>query len=232
MIHAADHRIHFDAPSSKTVTLACLARVHGPDPENHPRVLRTRGGVERWEDTGRVSIVHDALEEVVWEELIGKLKATPRFVQRMSEQAPETDDRLGALEQERRDLRAQRERAQKAYVLGIMDERDSVSEIQRIDAILDALGKEYDSLLRLPISLADFDPELGIDWRSWTAGRRRAALKGFIRRVEVGSYPEGMARTRRRLRSESEQEYLDDKWRILKEPTASRIRIVWKWEKE
>lgn len=218
-------------PSSKTATLACLARVHGPS-DQHPRVRRTRGGVERWEDTGRVSIVHDALEEVVWEELIGKLKATPRFVQRMSEQDPETDDRLDALEQERRDLRAQRERAQKAYVLGIMDERDSVSEIQRIDAILDALGKEYDSLLRLPISLADFDLEQGIDWRSWTAGRRRAALKGFIRRVEVSSYPEGMARTRRRLKSESEQEYLDAKWQMVKVATASRIRIVWQWDNE
>lgn len=216
-------------PCSKTVTIACLARVHGPS-DKHPRRLRTRGGVERMEDTGRVSVVHDALEEVVWEELIGKLKATPRFIQRMSEQDPDTDDRLDALEQERRDLRAQKERAQKAYVLGIMDERDSVAEVQRIDTLLDALGKEYDSLLRLPISLADFNPEKGIDWRSWTAGRRRAALRGFIKRVEVHSYPEGMARTRRRRKNESEQDYFDAKWKILKEATASRIRIVWQWE--
>lgn len=81
-------------------------------------------------------------------------------------------------------------------------------------------------------SLADFDPEQGIDWRSWTAGRRRVALKGFIRRVEVRSYPEGMARTRRRLMNESKQDYLDDRRRSLKEATASRIRIVWQWEKQ
>lgn len=214
---------------AKTPTIACLARVHGPS-EKHPRALRTRGGVERWEDTGRVSIVHDILEEVVWEELIARLRETPRFIQRMSEQDPETDDRLDALEHERRDLRAQKERAQKAYVLGIMDERDSVAEVQRIDALLDALGRKYDSLLRLPISLADFNPERGIDWQSWTPGRRRAALKGFIKRIEVGPYPEGMRRTRRRLKNETEQQYLDAKHEIVKESTASRIRIVWQWD--
>ncbi|HWL59759.1 MAG TPA: recombinase family protein [Microbacteriaceae bacterium] len=214
----------------KTTTLACLARVHGPS-DKHPRVLRTRGGKESWEDTGRVSIVHDALEEVVWEELIGKLKETPRFMQRMSEQDPETDDRLDELEQERRDLRAQKERAQKAYVLGIMDERDSVAEVTRIDALIDAIGKEYDSLLRLPISMIDFDPEKGIDWRSWTPGRRRAALRGFIDKIEVHPYPPGTARTRPRLKNESEDEYLAAKWEILKLATAARINVNWKWEK-
>jgi len=215
---------------AKTPTIACLARVHGPS-DKHPRVLRTRGGVERMEDTGRVSVAHDILEEVVWEELIARLQETPRFIQRMSEQDPATDDRLDALEQERRDLRAQKERAQKAYVLGIMDERDSVAEVQRIDGLLDSIGKEYDSLLRLPISLADFDPAKGIDWQSWTPGRRRAALKGFLKRIEVGPYPEGMRRTRRRLKNETEQHYLDAKHKIVKEATASRIRIVWQWEK-
>lgn len=177
-------------------------------------------------------VVHDVLEEVVWEKLTEKLKATPRFIQRMSEQDPETDDRLDALEQERRDLRARKERAQKAYVLGIMDERDSVAEVQRIDGLLDSLGKEYHSLLRLPISLADFDPERGIEWRSWSPGRRRAALKGFIKRIEVGPYPESMRRTRRRLKNESEQQYFEAKHKVVKEATATRIKIRWKWEVE
>ncbi len=212
-----------------TTTLACLARVHGPS-DKHPRVLRTRGGKESWEDTGRVSIVHDALEEVVWESLIGKLKETSRFIQRMSEQDPETDDRLDALEQERRDLRARKERAEEMRLDGDLSRERFRETVDKIDARLDALGAEYDSLLRLPISMSDFDPEKGIDWRSWAPGRRRAALKGFIKRVEVGPYPEGTRRTRPRFKGETEQAYLDAKWEILKAGTRDRIRIVWNWE--
>lgn len=213
----------------RTTTLSCLARVHGPS-DKHPREKRIRGGREVWEDTGRVSIVHDALEEVVWETLIGKLRETPRFIQRMSEQDPETDDRLDALEQERRELRARKERAKEMRLDGDLTRDEYRAESEKVDAMLDALGREYDSLLRLPISLADFDPEKGIDWRSWTPGRRRAALKGFIKRIEVGPYPKGTRRTRRRLKSESEQDYAAAMSEIVRESVAGRIRIVWQWE--
>ncbi|WP_276569205.1 recombinase family protein [Microbacterium lacticum] len=217
------------SPNGKTATLACLARVHGPS-DKHPRVLRTRGGKESWEDTGRVSIVHDALEEVVWDDLIAKLRETPRFIQRMSEQDPEVDDRLDALEQERRDLRARKERAEEMRLDGDLSRERFRETVEKIDARLDALGAEYDSLLRLPISMSDFDPEAGIDWRSWTAGRRRAALRGFIRRIEVGPYPAGARRTRPRFKNETIDAYETAKWDILKQSAAARIRIVWMWE--
>lgn len=86
--------------------------------------------------------------------------------------------------------------------------------------------------MRLPISLADFDPEKGIDWRPRTPGRRRASLNGFIKRIEVGPYPEGMRRTRRRLKNETEQQYLDARHEIVKITTTSGIQIRWKWDAE
>ncbi|MBH0053779.1 recombinase family protein [Salinibacterium sp. SWN139] len=218
---------------SRTTTLACLARVHGPS-DKHPRVERERlrnGELTTvLEDTGRVSISHDPLEEVVFEALIAKLKASPRFLQRMGEQDPETDQRLDHLEQQRRDLRFEKERAQNAYVKGIMDERKALAEVQRIDALIENISKEYDSLLRLPISVGDFDAESGIDWRAWTAGRRRAALLGFISRVEVQPYPAGAKRTRPKFKNESLEDYESARWSILKEAAGSRIEIRWKWE--
>lgn len=212
------------------VTIGCLRRVHGPDPEHHPQVLRVRGGVETWQDTGRVAIDHTLLEEHVFTTLIGMLESSPRWHQRLAEKDPKAANRLDAIDALRSDLRDQRERAGRAYVAGIMSERDSLAEVQRIDAELEALERESNSLLRQPILEGAMTSETLKQWPDWTPGRRRAFLRLFIARVEVGEWPEGTARTRFRPKDMTVEQFRASEHERLLGIVAQRVRIVWQWD--
>lgn len=215
------------SPNVKTTTLACLARVHGPS-EEHPRIKRVRGGKEVWQDTGRVSIAHDPLEEHVFDQVIARLKATPRFIQRMTEHDPELDSRLDELEQSRRDLRARKDRAKEMRLDGDLTRDEYRVEAEKVDTLLDKLDLEYSGLLRVPVSMDDFDVEKGVDWQAWTPGKRRTFLRLFIDRVEVYPFPEGAVRTRPRFRNEDPAHYAQEKRRLVREATATRTTIVWR----
>jgi DNA invertase Pin-like site-specific DNA recombinase len=212
------------------ITIGCLRRVHGPDPKNHPQVKRIRGGVEKWEDTGRVAIDHNLLEEYVFGKVMDMLEASPRWHQRLTEKDPNTSKRLDALDVQRGDLRQQRERAGTAFVAGIMSERDAKREVDRIDAELEALEKESSALLRQPILDGAMTPETLRHWRDWTPGRRRSFLKLLIARVEIGEWPEGTPRTSFRKKGETDAEFIERQHDRLIGVVEKRTKIVWQWE--
>lgn len=213
--------------------LGCVGRVSGIDHENHPRVRRlvTRRGekVEVWQDTDRVSIGHDALEAFVFEKVIEAVSATDRWKQRVGETDPAVDARIDQLESSRTDLRAERENVKRAFIAGIIEtEREALSEYERIDAALDDIGRQINELLGRPIVLTAMKE--GIDWQSWTPGRRRAFLRLLIDKVVVGAWPEGLSRTRPRFRDETQQHY--EQWREtnIREALDKRVTIMWKWD--
>lgn len=212
------------------VTIGCLRRVHGPDPEHHPQVLRVRGGVEKWQDSGRVAIDHALLEEHVFGTLIDMLESSPHWHQRLAGKDPKAANRLDAIDARRSDLRDQRERAGRAFIAGIMSERESLAEVQRVDAELDALERESNALLRQPILEGGMTSETLRHWRNWTPGRRRAFLKLFIARVEISEWPVGTARTRFRPKNMSVEKFRKSEEKRLLGIVAERARIVWQWD--
>lgn len=208
------------------VTVGCLRRVNGPDPEAHPMVQRERDG--KWVDTGRVAIDHHALERYVFSEVVTRLEATPRWHQRMAEQDPGVNASIDALEAERAGLHEQRERAGKAFVLGVMSEREVQREVERVDAQLDDIAKQLDSMLIAPM-LSEVLAN-GLDWQAWAPGRRRTFLRLFIDRVIVNGWPEGEARTTFRKRGETHEQFAGRQRDRMQAITAKRVQIVWKWE--
>lgn len=213
-------------------TLGCLARVHGPDARNHPRVKRevTRKGekVVVEQDTGRVTIGHDRLERYVFDVVTKALSQSDRWQTRMGESDPADDAKIDALEAERAALRDEKDRVKRAFIAGIIEtEREALAEFERIDAALDAIEGQINGLLGRPVianALAD-----GVDWQTWTPGRRRAFLKLLLDAVIVDSWPEGMPRTRPRFRNESAEDYAVAREASMNEATARRVRIVTKW---
>lgn len=221
---------------TSTATLACLARVHGPDEKNHPREkrIRTRNGkrVEVMEDTNRVSVAHDALEELVFERVIALLQDTDRWKARMQEKAPKDESQLIALEDRQRELNAELDGVGRAVMVGAWDERKARVEVARIKGELETVASRINDLIGRPILNAVVQGGKLENWRDWPVMDRRSFLRLVVDRIEVFPYPEGHKRTRPRFKNESEQDYLDAKWEILKVATASRIKVWSVWGQE
>lgn len=221
-------------PGSSTATLACLARVHGPDLKKHPRVerVRTRNGerVKVLEDTGRVTVAHDPLEELVFERVIAMLHDTERWKARMQEKSPEAENKLIELEDRRRELIDELDGVGRAVMVGAWDERRAKAEVARIRAELDELERRINALIGRPMFDAVVQEGKLENWRDWPVLDRRSFLRLFIDRIEVHPYPEGTQRTRRRFKNETEDAHRAAQWEIVKAATASRIKIRWKWE--
>lgn len=214
---------------TSTSTLACLARVHGPS-DKHPRVERIRGGRVVVEDTGRVSIAHDPLEELVFDSVIAALADTERWKSRMAEKSPEIEDKLVALEDRRSELRDQRDGVGRAVMLGAWDEPRAKTELERIRADLEDVNGRINDLLGRPMLESIVQEGKLEDWREWPVADRRSFLRLFINRIEVYPYPEGMSRTTPRFRNESAESHAERKAAVSRKANAERIKIVWMWE--
>jgi site-specific DNA recombinase len=177
---------------ARAASLICNKQVQGPH-EAHPSVERVIAGRTVLQDTGRVRIDHDSLEAYVFGKVITLLENTPRWRQRMSEPNPDSDAKIDALEADRSDLRAQRERAGKEYVAGIVSEAESKREVDRIERELESVSTQIDALLGRP-ALSNIFKD-GLDWLAWTPGQRRAALRDFIDRIVLNDWPKGVPAT-------------------------------------
>lgn len=203
--------------SRGTAALICNKQVQGP----HPAHDSGEG------PKGRVKIEHDHLEAFVFGKVIALLDNTPRWQQRMTEPDPAVDAKIDALEAQRADLQDQRTRAGQAFIAGIMTEAESKREVDRIAGELESLADQINTLLGAP-ALSNLFKE-GLDWKSWTPGQRRAALRGFIDRIEVGDYPQGLARNGFRKSGETDAEYAERQRERREIALDQRVQIVWKW---
>lgn len=208
-------------------TLICNRQVQGPDPINHPPVDRVIMGELTKQDSGRVRIEHDGLEAWVFEQAIAQFSDSARWRQRMSEQDPDANSKIDQLESDRRALRDERERAQRGFVIGIMSEADAKREVNRIDTELRALESRINDMLGRPV-LADVLAQ-GLDWKTWSPGRRRAFLRLLIDRVVVNEAPPGHGRNTFRKRDETDEEFAERMLRRRMDAVAGRVRIVWAW---
>jgi site-specific DNA recombinase len=203
--------------SRGTAALICNKQVQGPHPAHD-----SGDGPK-----GRVKIEHDHLEAYVFGKVIALLDNTPRWQQRMSEPDAAVYSKIDALEAQRADLQDQRARAGQAFIAGIMTEAESKREVDRIAGELESLAEQINTLLGAP-ALSNLFKE-GLDWKSWTPGQRRAALRGFIERIEVGDYPQGVARSGFRKSGETDAEYAERQRERRHVALDQRVQIVWKW---
>lgn len=215
---------------AKVARLACLRRVNGAHPAHAPvEVEVTRDGekVKVWQDSGRVTIEHAALEAHVFEEVFDRLSRSGPWAQRLSKHNPETEKQIDDLERERADLRDQRERAGRSYVLGIMPERDAQAEVARLDALIDGVDRQLGVLLTHPV--VEKVVTDGIDWDSMTPGSKRTFLRYFIEKVVVNEWPKGRATTLIRKRSnETAAEFKARRAEHRAKGMKDRVKIVWR----
>ncbi|MCH6229346.1 recombinase family protein [Microbacterium sp. CFH 31415] len=219
--------------SGKRPAIGCLARVHGPDPKNHPRVERvtTRNGekITVMQDTGRVNIDHDLLEGYVFEQAIARLNDSEYWQKRKAERDPDAQSKIAALNAKREALFEKRARAEDLALDGLITKERLRSEIQSVEAEVEQIGKDIQALVGAPDIEQAFGPRDAIlaRWTEWTPGQRREFLRLLIARVVVDEWPEGMPRTRPQLRNESDEDYSNARAAILRQAVEARVTIDW-----
>lgn len=219
--------------SGKRPAIGCVARVHGPDPKNHPRVERvtTRNGekVTVMQDTGRVNIDHDLLEAYVFEQAVARLNDSEYWRKRRSEKDPEAESKIAALNARRDALFEKRTRAEDLALEGLITKERLRSEIQSVEAEVEQIGKDIQALVGAP----DIEQAFGARdkilarWKDWTPGQRREFLRLLIARVVVDEWPEGMPRTRPQFRNEADEDYAVARATLLREAVERRVSIDW-----
>jgi site-specific DNA recombinase len=206
------------AESSSTLTSGVGLPRSSPRTQLGPSAQR--GGREQF----RVVIDQDRLEECVFETVTGWIRDDPYWAQGRAKREPDTDDKITILEGERDELIDQRTRAARAYVAGIMTERESADEVTRLNAEIEAVVHRVNDLLGKPaLSLAIGD---GLNWRDWSADRRRNFLKLTGIRVEVGLWPEGMSRNLPPFKDESAEHLAERRDAHLRAVVAQGVSIT------
>ena len=219
--------------AGKVPVLACLARVHGPSPF-HPRVERevTRNGekVTVMQDTGRVTIGHDRLEDYVFEQAIARINDTEYWQKRKAEQDPKAEEKIAALNDQRERLAARRSRVVEMYEDGDLTRAERRSRLDDIEAQGAKIAKDIQALVGRP----NLDAVLGLrdrrltNWQRLTPGQRRAILSAVIERVVVDEWPAGVARRRPPRKNESAKDYAAARDASLREAIAARVTIEWR----
>lgn len=117
-------------------------------------------------------------------------------------------------------------------MVGEWDERKARTEVPRIKAELQIIAVQINDLIGLPMLNAIVQGSKLENWREWPVADKRSFLRLVVDHVQVYPYPDGIARTRPRFKGESERDYLDATWEILKIATASRIKVWSVWGQE
>lgn len=171
---------------------------------------------------GTVTILHDPLEEFVFDQVITALKANDRYMTRLQEPqdtgaADELREQLDALDEQMR-------RAYEGYVLGQLPATFWEEQQARIKAERSAIDRQLSDLYGSHVLGRAFDPATGeIDWRPWSPVRRRNFLRLVLARVEVAPWPTGVPTTLTAYRGEP-AEALAERRRELKDRVL-RMRV-------
>lgn len=214
------------------VILSCLGRVHGPS-EHHPKVerVKTRNGVKRTvlEDTGRVSIAHDVLEEYVFGKVVERLNDSDYWRKRRAEADPEAEQKIAQLNEARERLFQKRTRAEDLALDGLISKDRLREELRGIEAEVERIAKDIDALVAPPAleDLYGSRDKILDRWPRWNVGQRRAFLKLLIRRVVIGDWPEDMGKVFRPHKGESAEDYEKRHRALMLEATHRRTVIEW-----
>lgn len=214
---------------SVIVKLKCSWLNNGKNERNHPAVARVRNGKEVMEDTGRVSVDHDALEEYVWDKFI-EASESDDWNKRIAAKTPETEAKIRALEAERADLQDRLARAVRLSIEKPEHERLYVAEQDRIAGdlarVTTALNEQYDG--QVATSLPSI-PRDRITWRNWTIVQKRLMLGAYIDAVIVNGWPRDLPSATLSRKGETREQYETRRAELARQGLERRVLIVWKW---
>ncbi|WP_442922001.1 MULTISPECIES: recombinase family protein [unclassified Microbacterium] len=218
--------------SGDLTIISCLKRVHGPS-EHHPRierqVIQNGKKIAVTQDTGRVSIAHDILEEYVFGEVVKRLHDDNYWLSRKSETDPEADRKIAALNERRHALFEKRKRAEDLAIEGDISKERLRETVRAVEAEVEQIAKDINGLIAPP-NIEDLygrREQVLAAWPRWKVGDRRAFLCLLIDRVVVGDWPEDMARVYKPRKGETPAEYEKRHRSMMLEATRRRVAIQW-----
>lgn len=173
---------------------------------------------------GRVTVDHEHLEEYVFGKVLDAVNNNPRWNQRSGEPAEEDTTALEALEATRRDLAEQAQRANDAFIRGLMGKREHEAHVSRIQMDRDDVDRRITVLLGQNVVAAAIGD--GLHWRSWGPLKRRKFLQQLVTRVEVDLWPDGLPTNLTARRGESDEVLEARKAENRQAALDLRVRIV------
>lgn len=165
--------------------LVCRAFANGDHPNHQPDANGNKG---------RVSIDSDALEAYLMEQCREHLNDNP-FWEKVKNKRETAESDTAKLRAERDARQGERDRAGRAFVAGIMSEREAQAEVARLDAEIARLTERIERAHGGPTAQdawAGREEVLDL-WNEWTPGELRLFFRSMIERVTVGDWPRGMA---------------------------------------
>lgn len=219
--------------TGKQAVLGCLKRVHGPS-EHHPQVERevTIKGekVKVKQDTARLSILHDTLEEYVFGKVIDRLNDQDYWRRRKAERDPGADSKIAILDARRTALFEKRERAEDLALDGLLSKERLREQITAIEAEVVQIAKDIDALVGRPDIEAIYGRRDTIlaNWRKWSSAQRRSFLRLVITRVVVDEWPAGIKRASPRRKTETSEQYRERRHAEILEAVDARVTIEWR----
>ncbi|RWR18873.1 hypothetical protein D8Y23_08885 [Microbacterium enclense] len=200
--------------------LVCRAFANG-DHESHPK--RDNGSSE-----GRVSIDASALETYLFERCLAHLDDDAFWddIKRKRETADSDRARLRA---ERDARQGERDRAARAFIAGIMSERDAQSEVARLDSEITRLSEQIDRAHGGPTARDVWHERREVldRFKDWTASERRLFFRALIERVSVGDWPSGLPTTTLPRKNEAPRAFEDRRAALTSEAMRQRVSIEW-----
>ena len=204
-----------------SVKMVCRTFMNGPDEVNHPTI--------DGKSTGRVSIDVPSLEDYLMSRSREHLEDNKFWdaVKRKRETAQTDTARLRGQRDERQGERA---RAQRAFIAGIMSERDAQAEVARLDAEIDRLTDRIERSHGGPTAQDVWAERREVldHWNAWAPGERRVFFRALIERVTVGQWPEGIPTTTLPRSGESPEAFKARRDSAAREAMEARVTIDWR----
>jgi len=210
------------ARKEATTKFVCRAFQNGDDPRAHPK--REDGTSE-----GRVSIDAKALEDYLFEKSRAHLNDLP-FWESVKRKREGADSDIARLRVERTDREGERDRARRAYIAGIMPEREAQIEVARLDAEIDRLTQRIENAHGGPTAHDVWGGrQEALDyWAHWEVGERRLFFRSLIERVTVGDWPKGVPTTTLPKSAETADEFTARKAKNAADAMKARVAIQWR----
>ncbi|WP_156458728.1 recombinase family protein [Microbacterium sp. Leaf179] len=214
--------LHPVARQGAPTKLVCRAFANG-DHENQPK--RENGTSE-----GRVSIDAAALEAHLFERCLAHLQ-DDKFWDDVKRKRETADSNPAKLRAERDARQGERDRAGRAFVAGIMSERDAQIEVARLDSEIAHLTQQIDHSRGGPVARDVWHERRDVLDRfdDWTPGERRLFFRAMVARVSVRDWPAGLPTTTLPRKGESGPAF--EARRVALARAAMEARVVIEWSR-
>ncbi|KXZ58975.1 hypothetical protein Mlaev_02408 [Microbacterium laevaniformans] len=206
-----------------TVKMACRAFMNG----DHPNHAPDENG-----DKGRVSIDAKALEQYLYEQCVRHLDDLP-YWDRVKREREEATSDLKVMRDELDARKAERDRAGRAFIAGIMSESEAQGEVARLDDEIARLKARIDGTQGGPLAVDVWGERRAVldRWDEWEPGEKRLFFRDLIESVTVGDWPSGIPTTTLPRKNESSAAFEARREGVARDALNKRIgpkRIKWR----